>query len=185
MIKTILALCICFSGLAIKAQSISDRIVDSSGNIIIVTTTDTVALNPEFCYTEGVIYHSDSVNNYGLVFYFDAPQIFFLTAKDKIYIRYNDGEVYDEFVITDGEFITDGELVKIMIPMTENALKKMIRNPVLSISLITEKFRHTIKVDEAYHQRFKNLSDYLLHVNVYDENGVKWSELTKMKFPEN
>jgi len=120
-----------------------------------------------------------------LVFYFDAPQIFFLTAKDKIRIRYNDGEVYDEFVNTDGEFIIKDDLLKIMFPVSENALNKMLRNSVTSITLITEKFRHTINVDVAYNQTFKNLSEYMLNINVYDKNGIKWSELTKMKFPEN
>jgi hypothetical protein len=75
---------ICFSGIALQAQSISERDVDSSGNITIITTRDTLASDPNYCYTEGFIYNSDSVNYYGLVFYFDAHQIFFLTAKDKI-----------------------------------------------------------------------------------------------------
>jgi len=185
MIKSTLILFICFSGFALQAQSISERDVDSSGNITIITTLDTLASDPKYCYTEGVIYNSDSVNYYGLVFYFDAPQIFFLTAKDKIRIRYNDGEVYDEFVNTDGEFIIKDDLLKIMFPVSENALNKMLRNSVTSITLITEKFRHTINVDVAYNQTFKNLSEYMLNINVYDKNGIKWSELTKMKFPEN
>jgi hypothetical protein len=185
MIKTTLTLLICFSSIALQAQSINERIVDSAGNIIIVTNADTLNSYPEYCYTSGIIYNSDSINQYGMVFYFHAPQTFFLTAKDKIRIRYNDGQVNDEFVITDGEFIMEGDLVKIMFPITENALNKMLRNSVTSIILITEKFRHTINVDVAYNQTFKNLSDYMLNINVYDENGIKWSELTKMKFPEN
>lgn len=185
MIKTTLTIFICFSGFALQAQSISERDVDSSGNITIITTLDTLASDPNYCYTEGVIYNSDSVNYYGLVFYFDAHQIFFLTAKDKIQIRFDDGEVYDDFVITDGEFISDGELVKIMFPIVKNALNKMLRNSVTSISLITEKFRHTIKVDEAYNQTFQTLSEYMLNINPYDKNGIMWSELTKWKFPEN
>ena len=185
MIKTTLILFICFSGFALQAQSISERDVDSSGNITIITTLDTLASDPNYCYTEGVIYNSDSVNYYGLVFYFDAPQTFFLNTKDKMRIRYNDGEVYEEIVITDGEFISDGELVKIMFPIVKNALNKMLRNSVTSITLITEKFRHTIKVDEAYNLTFQTLSEYMLNINPYDKNGIMWSELTKWKFPEN
>lgn len=185
MIKTTLTLLICFSGIALQAQSISERVVDSSGDITIITTRDTLASYPNYCYTEGFIYNSDSVNYYGLVFYFDAHQIFFLTAKDRFQIRYNDGEVYDDFVVTNGEFVSEGELVKIMFPISENALNKMLRNSVTSITLITQKFRHTIKVEEAYNQTFQTLSEYMLNINVYDKNGIKWSELTKWKFPEN
>ena len=185
MIKTTLILLICFSGIALQAQSINERIVDSAGNILIVTNADTLNSYPEYCYTSGIIYNSDSINQYGMVFYFHSPQTFFLTAKDKIRIRYNDGQVNDEFVNTDGEFIIKDDLLKIMFPVSENALNKMLRNSVTSITLITEKFRHTINVDVAYNQTFKNLSEYMLNINVYDKNGIKWSELTKMKFPEN
>ena len=184
MIKTTLTLLICFSGIALQAQSISERVVDSSGDITIITTRDTLAADPNNCYTEGFIYNSDSVNYYGLVFYFDAHQIFFLTPKDRIQIRYSDGEVYDDFVVTNGEFVSEGELVKIMFPISENALNKMLSKSVTSITLITEKFRHTIKVEESYNQTFQTLSEYMLNINVYDKNGIKWSELTKWKFPE-
>ena len=185
MIKTTLTLLICFSGFALQAQSINERIVDSAGNIIIVTNPETLSSYPKYCYTSGIVYNSDSINQYGLVFYFHAPQTFFLSAKDKIQIRYNDGELYDEFVMTKGEFITEDELVKIMFPIAENALNKMLRNSVTSVTLITEKFRHTIKVDEAYNLTFQTLSEYMLNINVYDKNGIMWSELTKWKFPEN
>ena len=100
-------------------------------------------------------------------------------------IRYNDGEVYEEIVITDGEFFTEGQLAKTMFFISENALNKMLRNSVTSITLITEKFRHTIKVDEAYNLTFQTLSEYMLNINPYDKNGIMWSELTKWKFPEN
>jgi hypothetical protein len=179
MIKTTLSLLICFSGLVIKAQSINNRVVDSLGDIIISTTTDTIAMSPMYCFTEGVVYNSDSVNHYVLVFYFNAPHTFFLNTNDKIQIRYNDGEVYEELVYTDGEFFTEGKSVKITLLITKNVLKKMLRNSVLSISLITEKLRHTIKVEEAYNQSFKKLSAYMLNINVYDENGTMRSELNK------
>jgi len=41
MIKSTLILFICLSGFALQAQSISERDVDSSGNITIITTLDT------------------------------------------------------------------------------------------------------------------------------------------------
>ena len=172
MIKTTLTLLICFSGITLQAQSINERIVDNDGNITIVTKPDTLSSYPAYCYTSGIIYNLDSINRYGMVFYFHAPQTFFLTAKDKIRIRYNDGQVNDEFVITDGDFIMEGDKLKIMIPITENALKKMLRNSVTSITLITEKFRHTINVDVAYNQTFKNLSEFMLNINVYDDQVV-------------
>lgn len=185
MFKIIFALLLSLISITIQAQSISKRTVDSSGSIMIFTTPDTLALGSNYCVVEGVIFNADSVNYYAVILYFNAPQTFFLIAKDKIRIRYNDGEVYDEFAYTEGEFFTEGQLLKVMLPVSEKALNKIVRNPVTSITLITEKFKHTLKVDDAYNKSFQNLSQYMLHMNVYDENGIKWSELTEMKFPEN
>ena len=146
MFKIIFALLFSLFSITIQAQSLSKRTVDSSGDIMIYTTLDTIALNTEYCAVEGVISNADSVNYYALFFYFKAPQTLFLTSRDKIRIRYNDGEVYDDYVFTEGEFFTEGQLTRMMLPISENALHKMNRNSVASISLITEKFKHKIEI---------------------------------------
>ena len=172
MFKMTIALFLILYSTSTQAQFISKRTVDSSGAIMIFTTLDTLALNPEFCAVEGMIFNADSVNYYALIFYFNVSKTIFLTNKDKISIRYNDGEVYEEFVYTEGDLFSEGRLAKIMLPFSENGLKKMNCNSVTSISLITDKFRQTIKQNEIYNKSFQNLAEYMLHVNVYDENGI-------------
>ncbi len=167
------------------SQAISKRTVDSSGHIIIFTTIDTITNRTQYCAVEGLIYNDDSVNYYALNFYLNSPESFYLTSKDKIYIRYSDGQVYEVSPLSDGNYYTKGQQEYITIPVSENALYGMLQYPVKSICIITEKFRYNIPVDLNYEKTFGNLADFMLNLNVYDENGIKWSELTKMKFPDN
>lgn len=186
MIKLIPALILIFFSSATYSQAISKRTVDSSGHIIVFTTIDTIVANTDaYCAVDGLIYSADSINYYALDFYFTSPQSFLLSSKDKVYIRYSDGEVYEVSPFSEGNYYAKGQEVYISITVSENALYKMLQYPVKSISLVTQKFRHNIPVDSNYEKTFENLADFMLNLNVYDENGIKWSELTKMKFPEN
>ncbi len=168
-----------------QGQSILKRTVDSSGNITISTTIDTLAMGPKDCMVGGLVYNADSIKYYALVFYFKAPKTFFLTGKDKIYIRFDDGQVYDENVYTNGEFFTEGNRASVTIEISEQALQKMSRCFVTSVSLINDKFRHKMNVQDPYNRTFEDLAYYLLDLNPYDENGINWVELTKMKFRDN
>lgn len=184
MLKYIPFLCVCFFQQA-TAQSISKRTVDSLGNIFIVTSRDTLSVGARDCRVEGIVFNSDSTNYYAAAFYLSAPKTFFLTNKDKIHIRYADGEVYEQEAFTEGEFFTKDGQVTVTVPISEEALFKMRQCSVSDISLITPSFRHTISLPEAYRNRFTQLATYLLGLNVYDENGINWSELTSMPLPVN
>ncbi len=186
MFKLILALILTVISSTAYSQSISKRTVDSSGHIIVFTTIDTIAANSAaYCAVDGLIYNADSIYYYALDFYFTSPQSFLLSSKDKVNIKYSDGEVYEVTPFSEGNYYSKGQDVYISIAVSENALYKMLQYPVKSVSIVTEKFRHNIPVDSNYEKTFEKLADFMLNLNVYDENGIKWSELTKMKFPEN
>ena len=186
MLKIIPVILFSLFNVAIQAQSISSRVVDDSTGCILITTNSFVlSESSNACTVIGEIFNTDSINYFSFTFYFKAPHTFFLTQKDKIYIRFIDGEVYEESPYTEGVFYSEGDEVKTLVHISNKILNKMLRQKVTSISLINESFRHTINIKEQHIKSFKNLAEYLLSINVYDENGIKWSELTEMKFPEN
>ncbi len=168
-----------------SAQSISKRTADSSGNIIITTSRDTLASGTNDCRVEGLVFRSDSGKYFAFAFYLTSPRTFFLTSKDKIRIRLFDGEVFEQNAYTEGEFFTKGSEAVVTIPISEAFMNKMYKSQVASISLITAQLRHNIAVPPYYSNRFLTLSQYMLTMNVYDENGINWSELTSMPLPEN
>jgi len=185
MFKIISAFIIILISFRTQAQSISERTVDSSGNILIFTTIDTIGTDARYLAVDGFIYNVDSVNNYVFDFYFSSPYNFLLTDKDKIYIRYSDGAVYNVSSFSEGSFFTQGQDANISIEVSKNALNKMLQYSVKSISIVTDKFRYTIPVNSADKKVFENLAHFMLNVNVYDENVIKQSELTKMKSSDN
>lgn len=167
------------------SQAIAERTVDSTGNITVVTTIDTIAEQHQSCYIDGMICTFENQYYYGFDLFFEPPQDFYLTEKDKVLVRYGDGEVQELAVFTQGELINGNQLCGIKALISEDELRKMTKYRVISISLLTPKFKHTIRIDPEHTKKLFDLSYYMLHLNVSNPDDYKWSELMKMKFPEN
>jgi len=187
MVKISLVLCIGLLGYnAAHAQSIKSRHVDSAAGIIIVETAlDTVAFGKELCYVSVSILNEDSTNNYALNFYFKTPQSFFQTRKDLVQIHYDDGTVYEDSVYTDGRFYTEGDIAFILLPTKASVLNKMFKNPVTAVCIETANWNHEFKIEDPFKKSFLHLVDNVSSINVYDQNGIYWSELSNFRFPEN
>ena len=183
MIK-LLPLLLLFANQAFS-QSIAERTVDSIGNVTVITTIDTLAEEKQNCYINGMICTWENRYYYGFDLFFEPPQDFYLTDKDKVLVRYYDGEVQELEIFTQGELISGNELCGIKLLITEEELRKMNEHPVTSLRLVTPKFKHTIQIEPARQQKLYDLSHYMLNLNVFNPDDYKWSELLKMKFPEN
>ena len=167
------------------SQSIAERTVDSTGNITVVTTIDTLAEQHQSCYIDGMICTWENKYYYGFDLFFEPPQDFYLTDKDKVLVRYVDGEVQQLEIFTQGQLLSGNELCGIKVLISEDELRKMSDYPVTSISLATPKFKHTIRIEPELKKKLFDLSYYMLNLNVYNPDDYKWSEMLKMKFPEN
>jgi hypothetical protein len=166
----------------IHGQSIIDRTEDSNHNIIITTTTDTVAIGDKPCQIRCRIYNIDSVNYYEIVYFIKAPQSVFITSKDKLKVRFADGEVIGAQILNDGDFYNEGNIMKVLTYASDELIKKMIDgNKVESVQLVDNNFKHTIEVSPSYENVFYNMAMILMNTDVHQQiqEEVKWSELTK------
>ena len=185
MLKTTFSLLLFIVTAKSEAQAIQERTIESSGNIMVITTMDTLASKSKFCAVEGVIYNQDSVNYYAMKLYFDAPKLLHLSNQDSISFHFSDGENFKESIYIEDKKIEKGERLRVLIATPEFVLEELYRNPVKSITLESGTYTYTLKVEDIHSDSFQALAEYMMNLNVFDENGIKWSELSKMKFPEN
>jgi hypothetical protein len=155
------------------------------GNIFIITEQDTISVGNKDCRVEGRVLNSDSTNFYVFAFLFTSPKTFFMTSKNKIQIRFSDGEVYEDNIYTDGEFIGKERELKIKIQVSKYILTQMKDQSVASIVFITSSFKHVIPLTDLYQNKLMSLSAFLLDIDVYNDNFINWSELTSQPFPVN
>jgi len=176
MLKYIPLLFFCFLQNS-NAQSISERRVDSSGSILFITKPDTIATGEKYCSVEGAVLLSQNRFYYGFGFYFTSPATFFMTENNKIQIRFSDGEFIEDHVYTDGEFIGEGNELKIKIQVSDVLLRAMKHQPVSSVAFITTSFRHVLPITEMYQEKLMKLSSFLLDIDECQENLNDKSEI--------
>jgi hypothetical protein len=169
MLKYIPLLFFCFLQNS-YAQSISERRVDSSGNILFITKPDTIATGEKYCIVEGVVLHSKNCFYYGFGFYFISSATFYMTKQNKIQIRFSDGEVFEQNVYTDGEFIGEGSELKIKLQVSDVLLRQMKHQSVSSVAFIASSFKHVLPITEMYQEKLMKLSSFLLDIDECQEH---------------
>lgn len=169
MLKITLALTFALSTTTLLAQSISVRKIMDGGVININTKLDSISSGNKYCAVEGNIFNVDSLNLYGIGIHLISPQTFFLNRKNTIQIRTNDGFVYEDYVLTDGLFIQEGQPFIATIHIMKEAMNHFSRSLVTSITLVTENFRHKIEIDNKQNPSFQKHLEFMNNINVYDE----------------
>ena len=171
MNKIIFILIFGFFILNAQSQTIANRFDDREGNKTVTTSIVPLSKDSKQCAVEGFVLQ-DSIKYYALSFYFNTPRTFYLTKNDKMYIRFNDGEIFEQTAYNDGILFSENSYAKISVALSEYARKKMLRDAVTSFTLIHENFRHTIQLEADYKKAFENLIYFMESINVSDEKDL-------------
>ena len=183
-----LLIIIVFSSSISNGQSIYKREVDDSTcEVTVYTTIDTVGVGNTFCQSWGLIFSQEGTNYYALSYLFKAPKPIYVNSLCMMKIHFNDGELFSFSNINDADFFNTGEQIEFRTRVEEPFLKKMNNYRVTSLQFEKDSFKYTIPITQPYGETFLRLANLMLTTNMNDDNQdfMNWSELTKYKFPEN
>ncbi len=187
MYKFILIIMV-FNSAISNGQSIYKRDVDDSTcEVTVYTTIDTVAVGNAACQSWGLIFNQESKNYYAISYLFKSPKPIYVNANFVMKIHFNDGELFSFLNINNADFFNTGEQIEFRTMVEESFLQKMNNFRVTSLHFEKDSFKYTIPITQPYCDTFLRLANLMLTTNMNDENQefMNWSELTKDKFPEN
>jgi len=183
-----LLIIIVFSSSISNGQSIYKREVDDSTcEVTVYSTIDTVAVGNAACQSWGLIFSQRGTTYYALSYLFKAPKPVYLNSLCMMKIHFNDGELFSFSNINDADFFNTGEQIEFRIMVEEHFLQKMNNYRITSLQFEKDSFKYTIRISQPYGDTFLRLANLMLTTNMSDDNQdfMNWSELTKYKFPEN
>ena len=161
------------------------REVDSTGLIVILTTTDTLSSINNKCAVKGIILSKDSQNLFVLNYMFKTPVSVNLNDTYKLKIKFKNGDVLELPYMAREENYNEGDFIEFFVEVTREILQKMKKKKAVSISLFKDECIKTIDVEEESLKILGKLSEFMLTVDIYKERELTWTELSQFRFPEN